>query len=292
MKVTLIGATGRLGRRLTNRLLAAGHEVIGVGRSPDKVAMLSVPGRIADCYDTPALRLALHDAQWIISCAYAGTAPYVLDAIPKNVVRIVLTGSTRRYTSFPDTLAHRLIQTETRVDAERLPCAIIHPTMVVGKDGKNNVQRMATYISRFGCIPLPVGRRRFLRPIYIGDLASCLIAALTRPYAVGASIIAAGRDEVSYPELVRKTAETIGKKVRIVPIPAIPLMAAAPLTALIPGLPRIATAEVRRLLEDKTFPIDDMRRRLGVEPIGLDEMLARTFKGSAIAESRVSSFAT
>ena len=51
MRITLIGATGQLGRRLTARLVHAGHEVIGVGRAADKVKALAVPGRVADCYD-------------------------------------------------------------------------------------------------------------------------------------------------------------------------------------------------------------------------------------------------
>ena len=63
-------------------------------------------------------------------------------------------------------------------------------------------------------------------------------------------------------------------------VPAALLMAATPFTRLVPGVPTITIPEVRRLLEDKSFPIDDMRERLGVEPIGLEEMLARTF-GSA-----------
>ena len=59
-------------------------------------------------------------------------------------------------------------------------------------------------------------------------------------------------------------------------MPAWLLRAAAPLTAL-PGLPRIRGDEIRCLLEDKAFPTGEMIATLGVQPVSLDEGLARTF---------------
>jgi uncharacterized protein YbjT (DUF2867 family) len=284
MKITLIGATGQLGRRLTARLLAAGHDVIGVGRSPQKVAELKIASRIADCYDQPALRAALSDAQAVVSCAFAGTAAHVLDALPAGIERVVLTGSARRYTRFPDYIANQLMLAETRLAERSVPGVIVHPTMVCGEDGKKNVQRIAAFIRRFGIVPLPDAGRMLLRPVYTGDLAACLEGALLRPEALGAPIVAAGRDTVDYATLVKVTAAAIGKPVKIVSVPVPLLMAAAPFTHLLPGVPTIAIAEVRRLLEDKTFPIDDMRRRLGVEPIGLEEMVTRSFNGGRIPD--------
>ena len=62
---------------------------------------------------------------------------------------------------------------------------------------------------------------------------------------------------------------------RIVNLPASVLFAVAPLTML-PLLPRIRAAEIRRLLEHKAFDIAIMRSRLGVEPIALPAGLAMT----------------
>jgi nucleoside-diphosphate-sugar epimerase len=63
----------------------------------------------------------------------------------------------------------------------------------------------------------------------------------------------------------------------ILPVPALPLRLLAPLTRLIPGLPRIGADEIRRLTEDKAFDVGPMRARLGIEPIPLAEGLALTF---------------
>lgn len=277
MNVTVIGATGKLGRRLVARLLARGASVIAVARSAEKLAALPIPGRVADCYDAAALRVALADAQMVVSCAYAATAPAVIDALPAGVERVVLTGSTRRFTRFHDSVATNLIASESMLASSGHPGVLLYPTMICGEDGKDNVQRIAAYIRRFGVVPLPQDGRALVQPVYVGDLAACLEAALFRPDAIGPPIVVGGRDIVSYRELVEAVARAIGHRVRIVSVPAAALMAVAPVTRLLPGFPTIGIPEVRRLLEDKSFDISDMRCRLGVEPIGLEAMLTRTF---------------
>src|ERR1700704_1280423 len=67
MRVFVAGATGVIGRRAVSRLVAAGHEVTGVSRSPEKDALLESlgarPVRV-DLFDADALRVAVagHDA--------------------------------------------------------------------------------------------------------------------------------------------------------------------------------------------------------------------------------------
>jgi nucleoside-diphosphate-sugar epimerase len=251
--------------------------VTAVGRSAEKVAALPVPGRVADCYDAPALREALADARMVVSCAYASTTPEVIAALPKHVERVVLTGSTRRFTRFPDSIARSLMTAETMLGKSGIPGVLVYPTMVCGEDGKDNVQRIAAYIRRFGVVPLPQHGRALVQPIYVDDLAASLEAALFRLDALGPPIVVGGNDVVPYSGLVEAVARVIGRRVRILPVPAAALMAMAPLTRLMPGIPTIGIPEVRRLLEDKSFDISDMRRRLGIEPLGLEAMLARTF---------------
>jgi hypothetical protein len=92
------------------------------------------------------------------------------------------------------------------------------------------------------------------------------------------SMIVAGPEALSYRDFMGAIAMASGVATpRIVSVPAGPLLALAPLTRVIPGLPNIAAAEIRRLLEDKAFDIGPMRAVLGVTPISLAEGLALTF---------------
>ena len=65
MRVFVAGASGAIGRRLVPLLVAAGHEVTGTTRSPQKAATIEAAGATAavvDALDAPALRAAVATA--------------------------------------------------------------------------------------------------------------------------------------------------------------------------------------------------------------------------------------
>ena len=66
MRILVAGATGAVGSRLVPRLVAAGHAVTGLTRSPAKVQALSEAGAAAtvvDGLDFAAVRAALLDSR-------------------------------------------------------------------------------------------------------------------------------------------------------------------------------------------------------------------------------------
>jgi nucleoside-diphosphate-sugar epimerase len=66
MRVFVAGATGVIGRRLVPLLRNAGHEVIGMVRSPERAADLRALGAepaVADAFDGAAVQRAVHQAQ-------------------------------------------------------------------------------------------------------------------------------------------------------------------------------------------------------------------------------------
>lgn len=65
MRVFVAGAAGAIGRQLVPMLVAAGHEVTGTTRSPDRAAQLSSQGAppvIVDALDADAVAKAIADA--------------------------------------------------------------------------------------------------------------------------------------------------------------------------------------------------------------------------------------
>jgi nucleoside-diphosphate-sugar epimerase len=66
MRVFLAGATGVIGRRLLSVLLAEGHQVTGMTRSPEKLEQLRAAGAqavLADAFDAQAVRSAVDEAR-------------------------------------------------------------------------------------------------------------------------------------------------------------------------------------------------------------------------------------
>lgn len=274
----IIGASGRSGAALCRSLLADSLPYVPVVRSPARWAATGLPGTpvTADLTDA-TLASALADARLVVSCAHARHIPAILAAAP-CAERLVFLGSTRRFTRWPDTHGQGVQAGEAALQASARPGVILHPTMIYGAAGEDNVQRLAALLRRLPIVPLPGGGRALVQPIHQSDVTRSLRAAMGHAWDGPHALVIAGPTALPYADFVRAVAHAAGlRPPRIVPIPAPLLRALAPLTRL-PGLPRIGPDEIRRLTEDKAFPIADMRRILGIEPIALAQGLAQTFQ--------------
>ena len=274
----VIGASGRSGAALCRSLLADGLRWVPVVRSAERWAATGLPGaaRVADLTGA-GLAAALGDARLVVSCAHARHIPAILAASPR-AERFVFLGSTRRFTQWPDAHGAGVQAGEAALRASNRPGVILHPTMIYGAAGEDNVQRLAALLRRLPLVPLPGGGRALVQPIHQSDVTRSLRAAMQVAWTGPHALVAAGPDALPYAAFVRAVAAAAGlARPRIVPLPAALLRALAPLTRL-PGLPRIRADEIRRLTEDKAFPIGDMRRMLGIDPLPLAAGLALTFR--------------
>ena len=280
MTIAVIGASGRIGRRVVAGLAAGGRRpgLVAIGRTPARMPDLppGVDRAFADCTDRAALSAALAGARIVVSCVHARFAGAVLAALPAGAGRVVLLGSTRCFTRFPDRAADEVRAAEAALRASPVPGLILHPTMIYGGDGENNVQRIAALIRRFGILALPDGGRSLLQPIHAADVAASVVAAAPLEGVRGAMVLA-GPEAVTQAEFARAIARAIGRRVLILPAPMAVMRVAAAMTRAIPGLPRVEAAEILRLTEDKNFPIDDMTARLGIVPRPLAQGLRETF---------------
>jgi nucleoside-diphosphate-sugar epimerase len=277
--VHVVGASGRSGAALCRALLAAAIPVVPVVRSPPKWAATGIPvsPRLADLADPEILRVALRDATRIVSTAHARHAPAILAAAPPSA-RFVFLGSTRKFTRWPDAHGRGVLDGEKAFLTSGRSGVMLHPTMIYGAQGEDNVQRLAALLRRLPVVPLPGGGRALVQPIHQSDVTRSIVAALAIPWDGPHSLTIAGLAPLPYAAFVREIARAAGLGApRILPLPAAPLMAAAALTRLVPLIPTIHPAEIRRLLEDKAFDIGAMTETLGVHPIPLREGLARTF---------------
>ncbi len=276
--VHVIGASGRTGTALCRALLADGIAVVPVVRDPAKWAAVGRgTARVANLTDHPALAAALGGAWRVVSCAHARHAPAVLAAAPADA-RVVFLGSTRKFTRWPDAHGRGVQDGEAAFLASRRAGVMLHPTMIYGAEGEDNVQRLAALLRRLPLVPLPGGGRALVQPIHQDDLTRCIRAALDRDWNAPRALVVAGPEPVAYADFVRSVAAAAGlARPRLVPLPAGLLIAAALPTMLLPFVPTIRPSEIRRLLEDKAFDIGPMIATLGVRPMPLQNGLARTF---------------
>lgn len=256
-------------------MLDQGHSITPVVRNPKRWAATGIVGTpaCADLMDAAALRLALRQATHVASCAHARHAPAILDAAPPDACFVFL-GSTRKFTRWPDTHGNGVLDGEHALLASGRQGVMLHPTMIYGAQGEDNVQRLARLLRRLPVVPLPGGGRALVQPIHQDDVTRSIIAALGQTWSKAESLVIAGPAPVSYADFVRAVAEASGQgRVRIVSVPAFVLRMAAAMTRALPIGPAIGSDEIRRLLEDKAFDVTEMRHRLGVSPIELREGL-------------------
>ncbi|MEK9970392.1 MAG: NADH-ubiquinone oxidoreductase [Ferrovibrio sp.] len=276
--VTIVAATSKLGPNLMRRLAGRGRSFIPLTRRIDALpAEYRAGARYFDLEKPGTLQEALRDASCVVSCVQAHEGVSLVKALPATAKRVIMMGSTRIFSRYPSDRIELQKQAVAALAACGIPGVVLHPTMIYGGPTDANVQRIAAYIRKFGVVPLPAGGTALLQPIHSDDVVSCIEAALQRDGALGKPLVVAGPEVIRYRDLVQAVGRAIGKVPLVVPIPGIALQIVAALTAVTPGLPTIRVDEIQRLSEDKTFSIDDMRQRLGVEPMGIGAGLARTF---------------
>lgn len=246
---------------------------------------------IADLRRPDTVASAFAGAEVVVSLAHAVHAEIVLACLPKSCRRVVLTGSVRRHSRLPDPAADAVRTGVAAFEKFRAAQATaeavwLDPSMIYGAPGDRNVGRILRLLRKWPrwlplVLPLPAGGRHLVQPVLVDDVVEAIAAAVVRPEAPGAPIVVAGPEPMTYAEMLRHCAAAVGRRITILPIPA-PLLAAAAslLSALGRPLP-VSAAELRRVGEDKAFSLDDLRRRLGVEP--------RTFtEGLQLAAERIS----
>ena len=280
MKIAVLGATGKTGRYLVAELCERGHSVTAIGRSEVRLARLDPQAAriVADLESIESIAGALNGVEAVVSLAHARHTGAVLASLPKSCSRVILTGSTRRFTSLPDPAGEQVRAAEEAFGAADRAGVMLHPSMIYGAPDDRNVNRILRYLRRWpkwlpAPVPLPAGGRRTVQPVFVDDVVAAFIGALTRPSALGAPVVVAGPEPMRYAEMIETCARALGRRVVILPLPLWLGIAAASILRMIGvrGAPK--PAELRRADEDKAFDIVPLEQRLGVRPRAFAEGL-------------------
>lgn len=272
VNVAVVGASGRTGRFVVDRLVAGGHPVIAIGRRADRLDAIRAPYGVvervvADVTEPSAIAAALAPADRVVSLAHARYTARLLDALPDRCERIVLIGSIRRDTALDDPVADLVRQGVADFDRAGVPGLFLHPAMIYGASDDQNVDRVLGLVRRWPrrmplVVPLPDGGAHTVQPVFVDDLADAIVAALLLPDVSGPSIDVVGPRPISYAELVTTCAAALGRRARIVPAAI-----ARPVLAVARVLPLpVSGAELGRAGESKRYDPQPMIDRLGVQP--------------------------
>ena len=148
-------------------MLARGRDCVPVVRNPAKWRALGLPAEPvgADTYDPGGLAAALAGATTIVLAVHARETGRVLAAAPPDA-RLVVLGSTRRYSPLPGEHGRAVLEGEQTLLASGRDAVMLHPTMIYGGAEDGNVRRLAALVHRLPVVPLPGGGASLVQPIF------------------------------------------------------------------------------------------------------------------------------
>jgi uncharacterized protein YbjT (DUF2867 family) len=297
--ILISGASGFVGSHTVPTLIAAGHRVVALARTP--TAGETVVGRLpADQRPSVEIRIGDVTRPGTLAPALAGVDAVVhLVAIPRDYnggadLRLVNTEGTRALVvAMTSAGVRRLVhmgamgveddptlhyasskaRAEALVRASALDWTILKPSLQFGEgDGFFNIVAGLVRMSP-GVVPVPGDGSARFQPIHAGDVASVVARTLADATTVGGVFELGGPRYWTYREITREVVTALGARRAIVPMPIglIRLVAGTAERLRIPF--PVATDQLRQLRLDNIGPLDLIPTRFGFEPRAMEGRL-------------------
>lgn len=219
-RLVLTGASGFIGRHLTQEAATIGHEVLALSRSGH--------GELCWSLGAPLSENVLRRSEYAIHLAHdfddengarrtiEGTLA-VIDSLRRAGVRRQLFFSS--LSARPDAMSlygRTKLEIEQRL-ADAPDLVVIRPGLVLGEGGIYG--RMRNWVRNFSIVPLPDGGRGKVSVIAIDDLCKKTLAILTAE-TTQREFNLFEPEPCSMRDLMQDEARDLGKRIIIVPIPS------------------------------------------------------------------------
>lgn len=270
MKIAVTGGSGFVGTRLLESLAAARHNVVSVARGTRPgISSPRIVHFRADVVDPGRLRDAFADCHAVIHLAGINrpSGEQTLERVhvegTRNVVEAArAVGATKLVTlSFLKARPNCGSRYhETKWNSERivaksgLSYTILKAGLIFGPgDGMlTNIWRATRVVPVFASVGF---REPTIRPVWVGDVSSILIAAVTGDELANRTVPVVGPEEFSLGEAVRRVARAKNRWVLIVPLPVSCHYAIGWLGERSMRNPIASVAQVRMLAEGISEPL-------------------------------------
>lgn len=281
--ILLTGATGTVGKALLPHLLESGEPVRVLVRDPRRLGRNRVDvqlalGDLASLGDTRVRRQALRGVNTVIHLAASirdgsgGSVEEVNGLGTARILRAAEEAGTERLMFFSAIGASSFQRTrffrakalaEEAVEASELQTTTFAPSIVYDRDDPwvTSMRRLAL----LPLLPISGSGRAAYEPIWAGDVASCVMAALEAK-ETPARIELAGPETLTYEEIARLIARSAGRQRPVVHVPLNAVRMILNAMRRLAGDAVFATWEEAELLE---VPMISERGAGGAEDLGV-----------------------
>lgn len=147
-----------------------------------------------------------------------------------------------------------------------LALLILRPTLIYGCGLDRNVSLLAAWIRRHGWLPLAGAASGLRQPVHADDLAEVAVMALQREHPLQLDSPACGASTLTYHHMVELVFDSLGKRRRILRVPAGLLTLPVRLFAWLPSFQGMNPQMISRQKIDLVFDDSPLKQALDYKP--------------------------
>jgi nucleoside-diphosphate-sugar epimerase len=253
-------------------LLQNGFEVRCLTRpSSDRAPLstLTVEWVTGDLSDAESLTAALRGMDALVNIASLGFghADSILGSMKEaGVKRGIFVSTTAIFTQLNAGSKSIRLAAEEAIHASGLDYTILRPTMIYGSNRDRNMWRLIRLLRITPVMPIFGDGESLQQPIFVDDVAQAVLLALKTNDTIGRSYNIAGKEPLTYNQVIDTVASALGKRVWKLHLPYMPIVRVLQFTERIGLRLPIKAEQVLRLNEDKSFSYEEAKRDFGFNP--------------------------
>jgi uncharacterized protein YbjT (DUF2867 family) len=219
-----------------------------------QVTDASILVRYADLADYRSLERAFAGARWVVSLVSLGFghAPNLVAAM--EAVRpehAIFFSSMSIYTKLASRSRQVRMEAERLVIESKIATTIFRPTMIYGRPGDRNIERLLRFLHWSPVVPLIGSGAGLQQPVHVDDLAYAVAIAIGKTATMGRAYNLPGPRPLRFRELIKQAASVVGRDPVLVHIPRRLAYRAVALWSTTRLWPRVRPEQVLRLEENK-----------------------------------------
>jgi NADH dehydrogenase len=291
--ILVIGGTGFVGSHLIRSMRREGLSVRAIVRNPGKTAWLGdlgvdvVPGDISDAASLQKAAIGIDRVVHLVGIiqeapgvtfqgVHVEGTRNVLDAAKKAGVRHLFYQSALGTRPSAKSAYHQTKwAAEELVRASGIPFTILRPSLIYGPGDQFTI-RLSEMIRHSPVLPIIGTGRSKVQPIFIEDVVSCIVKAVSSDLFVGNRYEIGGPDQLTYEEVTMAIADAMGVKRPTFHMPLFFIKSMARILETVLPKPPVTTDQLIMLQEDNVCGMRDIREGFGIEPVAFKDGI-RTF---------------
>ncbi|MBK9781870.1 MAG: NAD(P)H-binding protein [Anaerolineales bacterium] len=277
MKVLVTGGTGFTGSRLIPLLLQNGFQVRALTRPTSDRSPLSalrVEWATGDLANAESFTAALRGVDALVNIASLGfghVETILRSAKEAGVKRGIFISTTAIFTQLNAGSKSIRLAAEEAIQASGLNYTILRPTMIYGSPRDRNMWRLIRLLRITPIMPIFGDGESLQQPIFVDDVAQAVLLALKNDITIGKSYNIAGKDPLTYNQVIDTVAAALGKRIWKLYLPYLPIVRALQFTEQMKLRLPLKAEQVLRLNENKVFSYEEAQKDFGFTPRGFGE---------------------